>query len=318
MVSPKAAVVTVLAFLLPFVSSFESAALEKQERVIAGSANDSLEVRHLILRGTNEEIGRALAEIAIERYNVRPNPSRDPLRTRAQRKYFQTQYPILYDRVRGVAAAFDRDVHDDSWSHTDLGFTDLRAGCSVVHLPAKTTADGKDVVSRDYDYSTGSLTFGALAPGLLHPTARPYLIEMHPDRGYASLAMVAYDLLSGVLDGINSEGLTVTMAMDDELLSKHKLEPTLGSAPGLGVLRMMRMILDTCATADEAKETLLTRVFAELTPRERALLWLAHVEESDHEEIGAALGVKTKSVKVLLFRARKRLSGLLSKRGFAP
>jgi len=33
------------------------------------------------------------------------------------------------------------------------------------------------------------------------------------------------------------------------------------------------------------------RIFGELNPRERALLWLAHVEESDHQEIGEALGV---------------------------
>ena len=60
------------------------------------------------------------------------------------------------------------------------------------------------------------------------------------------------------------------------------------------------------------------RVFAELKPQERALLWLAHVEGSSHEEIGEALGVKQKSVKVMLFRARKRLGGLLSKKGLAP
>jgi RNA polymerase sigma-70 factor (ECF subfamily) len=57
------------------------------------------------------------------------------------------------------------------------------------------------------------------------------------------------------------------------------------------------------------------RTFAELKPRERALLWLAHVEESEHADIAEALGVKTKSVKVLLFRARKRLGDLLRKKG---
>lgn len=58
--------------------------------------------------------------------------------------------------------------------------------------------------------------------------------------------------------------------------------------------------------------------FAELKPRERALLWLAHVEEADHEHISQALGVQPKSVKVLLFRARKRLGDLLTKKGLAP
>jgi len=62
----------------------------------------------------------------------------------------------------------------------------------------------------------------------------------------------------------------------------------------------------------------LADAFAELTARERALLWLAHVEQAAHAEIGEALGVKTKSVKVLLFRARTRLRALLSKRGLAP
>lgn len=62
----------------------------------------------------------------------------------------------------------------------------------------------------------------------------------------------------------------------------------------------------------------LSRLFEELKPRERALLWLAHVEEAGHDEIGEALGVKAGSVRVLLFRARKRLGELLSKAGIGP
>lgn len=60
------------------------------------------------------------------------------------------------------------------------------------------------------------------------------------------------------------------------------------------------------------------KMFGELKPRERALLWLAHVEEASHEEIGEALGVKGKSVKVLLFRARKRLAAVLKQYGIGP
>src|SRR5205085_2029930 len=60
------------------------------------------------------------------------------------------------------------------------------------------------------------------------------------------------------------------------------------------------------------------RAFEELKPQERALLWLAHVEGSSHEEIADAIGVKARSVRVLLFRARKHLAGILTKRGLAP
>jgi RNA polymerase sigma-70 factor (ECF subfamily) len=60
------------------------------------------------------------------------------------------------------------------------------------------------------------------------------------------------------------------------------------------------------------------KMFGELKPQERALLWLAHVEEASHDEIGEALGVKSKSVRVLLFRARKRLAAVLKQYGIGP
>ena len=80
-------------------------------------------------------------------------------------------------------------------------------------------------------------------------------------------------------------------------------------------------VLREVQTTAEPRESMrhdMMRTFSELKPRERALLWLAHVEEADHEDIGEALGVKSKSVKVLLFRARKRLAELLTKKGLAP
>jgi len=60
------------------------------------------------------------------------------------------------------------------------------------------------------------------------------------------------------------------------------------------------------------------RLFGQLKPQEQALLWLAYVEGFDHREIAAALQVQERSVRVLLFRARKRLVDILTKAGFAP
>ena len=58
-----------------------------------------------------------------------------------------------------------------------------------------------------------------------------------------------------------------------------------------------------------------TRTFAELKPRDRAMLWLAYVEGEDHRGIADALGVAPGSVKVLLSRARGKLRDLLIARG---
>jgi RNA polymerase sigma-70 factor (ECF subfamily) len=56
-------------------------------------------------------------------------------------------------------------------------------------------------------------------------------------------------------------------------------------------------------------------VLDNLSAQERAVLWLAHVEELSHKEIGAVLGVKEKSVRVIVFRAREKAKILLQKAG---
>ena len=53
------------------------------------------------------------------------------------------------------------------------------------------------------------------------------------------------------------------------------------------------------------------RAFAQLKPRERQLLWLAHVEGFDHKQIARLMGLRVASVRVLLFRARRELASVL-------
>jgi RNA polymerase sigma factor (sigma-70 family) len=60
------------------------------------------------------------------------------------------------------------------------------------------------------------------------------------------------------------------------------------------------------------------RALGQLKPQQRTLLWLAYVEEFDHREIAAAAGIKEKSVRVLLFRARHTLMRILTRAGFRP
>lgn len=66
-------------------------------------------------------------------------------------------------------------------------------------------------------------------------------------------------------------------------------------------------------TMAEVKEsgTLVEQAFRSLGVRERALLWLAYVEGATHVEIGVALGLGAASVRVLLFRAKRKMAALL-------
>lgn len=65
-----------------------------------------------------------------------------------------------------------------------------------------------------------------------------------------------------------------------------------------------------------ALRTDMARMFRELKPRERTLLWLACVEGESPAEIARMLGVGRTSVPVLLFRARKKLARLLRRAGW--
>jgi Acyl-coenzyme A:6-aminopenicillanic acid acyl-transferase len=239
------------------------------DHVIAGGPKEFMEVRHLVLEGTNTEIGQALATIAMERFKFKPEASPDRFRTRVQRRFIEKNYPILHDRMRGVAAALGKKIDDDAWDFTGLDYLlGLPGGCSVVYFPPGVTADGSAIVSRNYEYPTGTVFDTHPKPGELPANARPYLIEMHPDKGYPSMALCAYDLLNGVIDGINSEGLTVTMMTDVDLVDQVGLDIPEEVSVGLGVQQVLRMLLDTCSDVESAKEALLmTKQYYEFLPQ---------------------------------------------------
>ena len=54
------------------------------------------------------------------------------------------------------------------------------------------------------------------------------------------------------------------------------------------------------------------QAFRQLKHRERQLLWLAYVEGMNHAEVAAATGLRVISVRMLLFRARRKAAELLA------
>jgi RNA polymerase sigma-70 factor (ECF subfamily) len=56
--------------------------------------------------------------------------------------------------------------------------------------------------------------------------------------------------------------------------------------------------------------------FLLMKPKERSLLWLAYVEGYSHAEIAEITGDREKSIKVQLFRLKKKFAALLRKNGY--
>jgi hypothetical protein len=241
----------------PKAHASAASALKFQERVVAGSSADFSEVRHLVLRGSNFEIGKKLAEIARIQLRSGPIPHYNRRHTQAQRRYFQKHYPIHLERMRGAAAAFgtDLDNPEANFGHLFYGLGSL--GCSVVYYPPSTTVEGRGVLSRNFDFTTGTIQGKKVPPGEISISSNPYVIEMYPDRGHASITLCLFDLLGGAVGGINAEGLTVALLADQDVLTEVPADPAPGPQAGLAVIQVARYLLDTCANVEEAQDALL-------------------------------------------------------------
>lgn len=227
-----------------------------KETIVAGGPKQFMEVRHVVIKGSNFEVGKQIAGIAI-RYGIKLTPGGNPLINKLTREYMAKNYPVYYERMKGVASAFGLPFEDDRYDFSGISQFSLSSpGCSAVFYPGQFTKNGHGLLSRNYDFTTGTILGKFPKPGERPAMSRPYVLEIYPDRGYASLAICTFDMLGGVIDGINSEGLVVAILAEEESIQKFGLEP--GNEVGLYELQSMRYLLDNCKDVTEAKEALLS------------------------------------------------------------
>ena len=72
---------------------------------------------------------------------------------------------------------------------------------------------------------------------------------------------------------------------------------------------------DTSSQMDSQMDSwaLLAPAMARMRPRERQLLWLAHAENYSHTEIAQITGLATTSIRLLVFRARRKIARILQR-----
>ena len=97
------------------------------------------------------------------------------------------------------------------------------------------------------------------------------------------------------------------------LVHDHRRKPFM-EVPAITLPEVADSVNHRQAIERAARRVDLDRAMARLKPRERSMLWLAYAQGWSHEEIAAAIGVKTTSLKAMLSRARHRLLTLLGGR----
>jgi len=71
-------------------------------------------------------------------------------------------------------------------------------------------------------------------------------------------------------------------------------------------------------SAQADSRAMLGPAMAQMRPRERQLLWLAHAEGYSHREIAEVTGLGSTSIRLLLFRARRKIARLLREQDLKP
>ncbi|GGS79658.1 hypothetical protein GCM10010156_43010 [Planobispora rosea] len=228
--------------------------------IIAGGPDAFMTVRYLTVRGSQREIGRALAEEARAVSRWVPQPA-DPEVNARRMAWFERNWPQHHERLLGVAEVFGVDP---ATSRVE-GLPGLPggSGCSVVWSPASAGPDGRTRIGRNYDFFTmgvtqliQSISGGSPEPSDEPPMAsQPYVIATIPDGGLAS-TVITMNELDGCMEGINAAGLTVALLIAD---AEATAAGPVMSGPQVGVneVQLPRFVLDTCEDAEQARKTLL-------------------------------------------------------------
>jgi hypothetical protein len=238
------------------VSATENPVIVKNEVLLNKDSANYTELRYIVLKGTNEQIGKAIGEISQKDYNAKPSKFADPIYAKARLEYFKKNYSVFYERTKGVAESYRVSLDSTDLDLSILPYDAGSMGCSVIFFPPTVTYNGHAMTSRNLDYRTVPMdvllgkVITSNETGLF---ARAYVLELYPTEGYSSLVIGGHDLLGTFFQGFNSQGLAIEMLADE---SPHVVMTPLNGGPrasGISYMLATRMILDTCKSVEEAK-----------------------------------------------------------------
>jgi hypothetical protein len=212
-------------------------------------ASDLRMFRMITARGKARELGRALGMIGIESGYPFPAVAEEHReRNQAIIALYRDIYPAYLERAAGVAEIYGRKLEDldlavmensyfarmglegyDLEKTASMGFP----ACSVV---ATRSSDGRTVVGRNLD--TFNLTL--------------FLVRSEVEGSYRSLNTAALAFHGYALDGINEKGVFIGEMTIVDPAYAGILSPAYPKRPSVFSHHMMRIVLDTCASVDEA------------------------------------------------------------------
>ncbi len=259
----------------------------KEKRLLnRGDSSYFTDLRHLCVSGTNEFIGRTLAEYARTTYGADvlgryDNAEYGPMR----QSYFKRNWPAMADRMKGVEQTYRSHFAAEQEPHAELfdfsaliydvpptgkprrpgspagraGSSPVMPGCSAAYIPRACTTSGRPIVVRNYDAwrmkASGAFTSPPDDPGARGQLyARPFVLELRPRRRKKIIALGGHDLLCPFQDAMNDAGLYITSLADDAVPLDWEMTMAGGRNVGLGSRQLLLLLAESCASVKEVKE----------------------------------------------------------------
>jgi len=240
----------------------------KEKCLLGPGEGTYLSVQHLRVRGTDQYIGRRLAEYAQARYGARQLAKYETAEYAQKRlAYFKRNWPQMADRMRGVRQAFerhlpaeDRDCYDFSALVYDMppDAEVPRSHCSAVFIPNECSKSGHPIVARNFDAwrIPPRVPFpGAAGERKLY--SRSFVLELQPPGHNRVIALGGHDLLCPFQDALNDKGLYITTLADDGRPLRPGMKMAGGRNAGLSSRQLLLLLASTCDTVANAKATAL-------------------------------------------------------------
>ncbi len=246
-------------FFLFSTSALFAAPVVKNEVILEQGKDSYQSVRHIVIRGTNEEIGQALGDIARKDYGITQlQQYPDAVYAKAMDQYMQDNFPVLRERAVGVAAAYNENYGDSLSIFNQLVYDAGPWGCSSVYYPPALTEGGRGFLGHNMDYPLCSINkLLKLPEGNAPPMfTRNYVIELYPDQGYSSIGVGTGDLLS-VVSGMNEKGLIAILHTDNYTAINTDPKPDISGL--IFPTQILRYVLENCQTVGEAKTAILNQ-----------------------------------------------------------
>jgi len=254
------AIIIVIAFAGVLLAAPKpSPVIVKNEVILQKGPGEYMEVRHIVLKGSNEEIGKALGDIAQKEYKATLVKYADPVYAKARLEYMRRNYPIMLERMKGVARSYGLSLDNTDYDTSSLYYCMPAPKCSATFFPAPLAANGHNFYVSNRDYYIASMSEimgGKRLSGEVDFISRMFVIELYPDKGYPSIAIGGLELLNMHVDAVNSKGISVA-GLEDDTYGMERTPKDLSRQSGLQQYQAFRLIVDTCATLEEAKEALL-------------------------------------------------------------